>query len=197
MTTHLLPLGSIPYNSVTLPLSSPNGMYLASETGFAPAIETINASFRATVPVATQVEVFAIAPPPIPEDASSSMISKIGELEAPMLLGRSANNRGFIVEQPQENGSRWIGFVEWETGKLTWIADDNHVNAYAALGSLDSANVIAWVRRPPDDLHFELVIKRGDSIETTSLPEAEYLFPTWTEDGVMHSLHLSWVMMQR
>ncbi|MGI9014610.1 MAG: hypothetical protein ACR2GY_10225 [Phycisphaerales bacterium] len=195
-TIHLLPLGTIPFNQATLPLVSPDGMFIASETGLAPAIETINASFRAIVPTATRVEVFAIAPPPLPSD-SSSMIAKIGELEAPMLLGRSANNLGFIVEQPQQNGSRWIGFVEWKTGELTWIAQDTYVNAYAALGRSDSADLVAWVRRRPDDAHFELVIRRGEVIETSLPPldpaaledasvplqTVEYLFPTWSDGG--------------
>ena len=181
-STHLVPIGVIPFNRATLPIVSPDGRFVATEVGGAPDVPTSHADYRATVPENTGVEIYALSPTDNPQELTSK-ITLIATLNAPLLLGRSANLRGFTVEAPQPNGSRWIGFVEWETGNLTWLVQDAYINAFAALGSGDGIDKLAWSRRTIEGKHFELVVRDETGEWTHDTENADWLYPTWTIRG--------------
>jgi hypothetical protein len=96
------------------------------------------------------------------------------------MLGRSYDADGFLIEAPQVDGSRWIGYVAWRTGELTWLVSDEFVNAFGCLGP---DGRLAWSRRSADaddDAHFELVIRHGERQWTLHSPRESWLMPTWS-----------------
>jgi hypothetical protein len=194
---HIRALGVVPYDMSALPLVSPDGRFVATQFGAPPTIATRDAAPGATVPGGTRVAIYRLE---AREDFNQEL-PLVSVLEEPLLLGRSCNDEGFLVESPREDGSRWIGFVGWESRELEWIVADDNVNAFAALGPNER---IAWSRRPIERGPFELVVQImggqftiggevPDAIEetatspdhqiSTSPPGADWLAPTWSETG--------------
>ncbi len=101
----------------------------------------------------------------------------------PVLLGRSCDSEGFLVESPREDGSRWIGRASWETGRITWLVSDEYVNAFAALGP---DGRLAFSRRAKDDAQFELVVRHGDREWSYATPKQSWLMPIFSgrDDGL-------------
>ena len=175
--TQVLPLGFIPYDNMTLPLVSPDGRYLATQTGVAPNWDTILARPEADVPYATRIEIYEVG------KRWGDNPNLKHALDVPVLLGRACDSDGFLVEAPREDGSRWIGRVNWQTGELRWLINDNAVNAFAILGP---AGRIAWSRRAVEDEHFDLVIRRDSLQFTIESTGNDWLMPTWSgrDDGL-------------
>lgn len=123
----VLPLGSVAYDGQVLPLVSPDGRFAAVQQGEAPSWQAILAADHASPPMRTRLARF---------DITGREPRRLdGEVDLPpgLLLGRSADTRGFLVEAPQPDGSRWIGKVAWVSGALSWLVRDGSVNAHAFL----------------------------------------------------------------
>jgi hypothetical protein len=177
----VLPLGAVPYDNFSLPIVSPDGRYIATQSGAPPTIETAIAAPGSDVPVATQVEIYRLSY----EREPPARHRLVG---SGLLLGRSCNTRGFLVEAPQADGSRWIGFVTWESGDLTWLVTGEAVNAFASLGPLGQ---LAWSQQGPDAAHFDLVVRLGTSEWTVASQGDEWLMPHWSGKGDnLFGLHL-------
>jgi hypothetical protein len=177
----VLPLGSVVYDGQVLPLVSPDGRFLAVEAGEAPTWETLLARPGAIAPMRTSLAVYDItAPTPRP-------ITFGQPLPAGLVLGRAADDRGFLVEAPRPDGSRWIGRVEWLSGRFDWIVQDDLVNAHAVLTPDGS---MVYSRRDVRAGRAELVLRRPDGTEDArSEPDESYLFPTASSDtGVIFTL---------
>jgi hypothetical protein len=175
VTAHVQRRGTIPYDNMTLPLVSPDGQYVATHRGLAPTWATLLAEPGAAVPAATRIEIYRL--PDNEEDAPQvqAIVEEAG------LLGRACTDDGFLIESPQDNGSRWIGLASWETGQVSWlIADDRAVSAFATMGA---DGRLAWSSRPVDGGHFDLMIRRG--AEEWRLPGqgGDWLMPTWSGAG--------------
>ena len=56
----VLPMGVVPYDNMTLPIVSPSGRFLATQSGVDPTWETILAEPGASVPQATVVEIYEL-----------------------------------------------------------------------------------------------------------------------------------------
>ena len=171
--TAVLPLGTVPYDEFALPLVSPSGRFIATETGAAPEWSTVLADPDAVVADATSVEIHEI-------DLEGGIRHRV-TLPDPVILGRGCDAQGFLVEWQRVDGTRWIGKTDWVTGETRWLVDDDAVNAFAALGP---DGQLAWSRRPVDGDYFELVVRRGDGFEwSVTVDEEDYLFPTWSGQG--------------
>ncbi|MFN7022585.1 MAG: hypothetical protein ACK4WH_14845, partial [Phycisphaerales bacterium] len=133
------------------------------------------------------------------KDAESSKPSSITLIKWPrpfvsnVVLGRAADNLGFLVEAPQNSGSRWIGRAAWRSGEVEWLVRDSGkgapvVNAHAALAN-DGA--LAYVRRDIDAPAFQLVLRTRTGAAWTDLvhssPDASesYGFPFFSPDGTV------------
>jgi len=173
---HIRALGVVPYDISTLPLISPDGRFLATQFGAAPTIATRDAAPGATVPAGTRIAIYRLEA----RDDLNQELPLVAVLEEPLLLGRSCNDEGFLVESPRDDGSRWIGFVGWESRELEWIVADDNVNAFAALGPNDR---LAWSRRPADGSRFELVVQIMGGQFTIGGDDTDWLVPTWSETG--------------
>lgn len=174
--TVLLPLGTIPYDEFSLPIVSPDGRFMATQTGAPPTWAMVLAQPDATAPEVTRVEIWQTdlrADLPAGQQRQPTLAAIVDQ---PVLLGRSCDENGFLIESPQPDGSRWIGEVTWSTGEITWLIQDEFVNAFASLGP---GGRLAWSRRAVDGDNFELVI-RADRIEwSLGQPGEDWLMPVW------------------
>jgi hypothetical protein len=165
------PRGTIPYDNMTLPIVSPDGRFIATQTGLPASWETILGEPGAIVPWTTRIEIFEL---PAHGNDPAELVATV---EEPALLGRACDDRGFLVEAPQENGARWIGLASWETGAVRWlVADPNLVCAFASLGANGR---LAYSERPVGGDHFDLVVRRGDEEWRLPAQGADWLMPTW------------------
>lgn len=184
----LLPLGVIPFDGFALPLISPDGRYAATQTGAPPDWPTALAETGQAPPYATVIEIhrFDVRLDIPPTERLPPQ--RIAKVDLPSLLGRTCDRDGFLIEAPQEDGSRWIGEVAWETGAIQWLVQDSAVNAFAAL---ESDGRLAWCRRAKDSDRFDLVV-RDPAGEQWSLPGAggDWLMPVWSSMGNgLYALH--------
>ena len=169
-------LGSVPYDNFTLPLVDPLGRYIATEAGIAPVRDTALAAPGAPVPEATRVETYRLDP----IENSVAQQAVVGE---PVVLGRSCDQFGVLVEAQRHDGSRWIGKAAWETGEIEWLVQDGNVNAFASLGPQGQ---LAWSRRNAQG-DFDLVVRHRDGRQWNLNSSGDsWLLPTWSgrDDGL-------------
>jgi hypothetical protein len=183
----VLPLGAVPYDNLALPIVSPDGRYVATQTGVPPTWSAVLAEPGAEVPGATQIEIYEL-------DRREGVANKdrrpptlVTTMSQPALLGRSCDASGFLVEVPREDGSRWIGTTSWKTGEILWLITDEQVNAFASLGP---GGRLAWSRRAPDAEKFDLVVRHAATEWSISAGKETWLLPTWTQSGRLFSLAL-------
>jgi hypothetical protein len=170
----LLPLGSIPYDALVLPISSPSGRFLATHENEAPTWPTLLAADDACVPTSTRLSIFALS------DTGLEPVAPVEPLPPGLILGRAADDEGFLVEAPQPDASRWIAKVSWVSARLTWLVRSNHVNAHAVLLP---DNTILYTRRAIAGLHSALVLRRPDGAESVvDNPAFAFAFPIATRD---------------
>lgn len=174
----ILPLGTVPYDGFALPIIRPDGRAVATQTGHRPSWPTVLAEPVAVVPRGSAISVYDLSW----VDGEASHRFTINE---PAILGRSCDQRGFLIESPRSDGSRWIGYVAWETGAIQWLVADDHVNAFAALGR---EGQLAWSRRAQDAEHFDLVIRTAKNEWTIAAEGDDWLMPTFS--GVGHGLFI-------
>jgi hypothetical protein len=170
------PLGSVPYDGQVLPLVSPDGRFLATQTGLAPSWELILAVPGVTETPGVRPLVYDLSQQPAAEVAPAN------PLPPGLMLGRSADTRGYLVENPRPDGSRWIGRVDWLTGEVAWAANDAAVNAHATLTPDGS---VVWSRRSTgagDEARSELVVRSAEGVATLADPDWSFMFPTIGDD---------------
>lgn len=173
--TNLLPCGTVPYDGESLPLSSPNGQFIAVQTGAAPTLETLLATAASSVPLATSISIYRLVDDP----EESVLLEPLTMLGEGIMLGRSADATGFTVEAPQADGTRWIGKASW-TGEIEWLVRDQYCNAFAALGP---GGRLAYVRRGPLETQFSLIVRHGSSTTEIADAGADWLLPTFDSTG--------------
>lgn len=151
------PLGPVPYDGLTLPLISPDGTWLITQTGSIPPWEAVLAEPGSAPVPGNAVQVFRIGEgqpqrvswPVANEGDSQSLPSTAG-----LLLGRCAGDGWVLVEKPNEDGSRWIGRLDCTSGQLQWLVQGKTVNAHALL--LRDGTLV-YTRRNTDQASSELV----------------------------------------
>ena len=164
-------IGSLPWNSTILPLVSPDGHWLATSSG-KPASSAARIGLPgATPPLGSRLEIWEVL-------AGHSGLREHAALELPLVLTDAADNEGFLVEAPQSNGSRWIGKVDWRTSELTWLVDDDAVNAMPVIGPRGR---LAWCTRQRDEKRFSLAVQfPGSGTFEVSANRGEWLLPMWS-----------------
>lgn len=169
-------IGRIPYDGLALPLVSPDGRFLAAQVGPAPAWDALLSQPGAFVPAATRLSVWHIS------DGARPLEPVSGPEKLPMglLLGRSGNQDGYLVESPRPDGSRRIGMVDWVGAKLTWLVDDSGTNAFATLGP---SGQLVYSRLDPTTDRWALIVRpRAES------SAGEYAAESRTDESLVFPL---------
>lgn len=147
------PVGGIPFDGQTLPLISPDARFLATQTGDAPDWPTILAQNGASPPTRTRIEIYDLTKEPI------RRIKLADSLPAGAMLGRAATTTSFLVEVPRPDASRWIGAVDFATGKFRWLVQGDTVNAHAIpLNWSGPPERLLFTRRNINDVTSHLVL---------------------------------------
>jgi hypothetical protein len=171
-------VGSVPWNATILPLLSPDGRWIATSTGTPPSNAARMGLPGARPPIGSKIEIWEVL-------TGHAGIRQQHSIELPFVLTDSADDEGFLVESPQSNGSRWIGKVDWRTAEVTWLVDDDHVNAMPSIGPRGR---LAWCVRERDEKRFSLAVRfaTGQSF-TVPTKRAEWLLPMWSSRSAMLS----------
>jgi len=169
-------LGDLPAVNSVIPLLNPSGTRIAVSVGPEPSMTTRLAMPDAPVPSKSSVAIWEILP-------GRGGLREMIQLEAPLLLTDTADETGFLVERPNEDGSRWIGKVDWFTGDIDWLVAEDVVAAFPSLGRNGR---LAWSERAVDGTDFDLVIRfttPGDTHRETVVPhtDGDWLFPSWSK----------------
>lgn len=169
----LRPMGFVPTDGVTLPLLSPSGRFMAAQTGVAPDLATALARRGQRPPLASRIAIYRIDP---------RGLVRLGETDGGLILGRAADDRGFLVESVRPDGARWIGRVDWGTRETEWLVQDAKVNAFATLGP---GGLLAYSARAIADRNFDLVVRGGEGEPRTLAGEGvrSFILPCFSEDG--------------
>jgi len=182
----LHPVGVVPFAGPMLPLSSPSGEFLAVPQGAPVPWPAVLAEMGglgsgggpgAPTDPLSRIRAYAIKPRAAVEFTWSASLPR------GLVLGRSCDDRGFLVEAPQADGSRWIGKVAWSDGRLVWLVQGAEVNAHAALGP---GNQLAFTSRPAAGGPADIVVLQ-DSAVATRIPapaDASFFAPWFAEDGL-------------
>jgi hypothetical protein len=165
-------IGAIPWNSTILPLLSPGGQWIATSSGNTPSNAMQMALPGASVPDDAKIEIWEIL-------ASRRGVRLQNTINGSVLLTDSADNEGFLVESPRADGSRWIGKIDWQTGKLQWLVQDDNVNTMPSLGPRGR---LAWCVRTQQEIELSLAIRFQDEREFVLPPnKGEWLLPMWSD----------------
>jgi hypothetical protein len=181
-------LCAVPYDGFTLPLVSPDGRWLAVQTGVAPEWPTLLAAQDARIPMASGLEIWFLG---------DAVGTRVATGPSGVVLGRSADREGFLVEEMLDDGSRRIGKIAWPREAATsgvaparpvgvepeWLIDDGMVNAFAALGPDGS---IAWCSRDVKETGFTLRVRTATAaFDIPPGPEQSWMLPVFADDGRM------------
>lgn len=169
-------IGEVPFDGQVLPILSPSGRYLATQTGEAPDWATITGAPGQAVSARTQVAAYDLSSSP------PRLIRWREQLPTGSLLGRSADEAGFLIEQVRPNASRRIGKVSWASGEVTWLTNDGEIAAGATLVQSQSAASFVTAAREQNDPRQSLVLRGRGGSDLRNEPQISYSMPTATSD---------------
>jgi hypothetical protein len=162
------PLPAVNTDGFVLPLLSPDGSGLAWQSRSNADWPTLLAQPESTRALVATVEGR--------RDAQTWTVNE------PLLLGRSAQTQGLLVESPRDDGARWIGLVGWDGSGPTWLVQDAAVNAFATVGPRGE---LVWCRREPGAREFDLIAQRPEGRIDWPRREGEsWMMPVVAADGV-------------
>lgn len=173
----LLTLGPVEYDGLILPIISPDARFIATQLGPTPDWRTILAERDAPQPPG-EVRILRIAPQQSPPLLTTHTLPR------GTILGRAANARGFLIEQPAAGRAplaphpphtRRIGLAEWETGHIDWLTDEATDCAFGVLGPRGE---LAFSQRTPGDSQWSLILRDAEGIEhIAAISGASIVFP--------------------
>ncbi len=187
ITVAVRPLGSVPFDGLTLPLTSPNGRFIAAQHGPTPGWPAVLAEPSpegSAVPVQLRISAFVL---PGEQAGSLSELEWPHPLPSGLLLGRSCNDSGFLVESPRPDGSRWIGLVDWLSGELTWLVGPSDPAAVTCFATFGTNGELAFCRAASPGKPFDLVVRTtpSDAATESVLPapaDCTLVCPTFSAD---------------
>ncbi|HYD02041.1 MAG TPA: hypothetical protein VEB22_12505, partial [Phycisphaerales bacterium] len=163
LAASIKPLGTIPYDGLTLPLVTPDGRWVVTQTGPLPPWEAVLAEPGAVPLPANAIAAFEVIDGALMPAAWNVASAAADAADPPpplategLLLGRCAGDGWVVVEQPNADGSRWIGRLMLKTGTVEWLVQGEDVNAQALL--LRNGTLI-FARRSKSQAESVLVIR--------------------------------------
>ncbi|MBI1303634.1 MAG: hypothetical protein GC172_07580 [Phycisphaera sp.] len=175
-----LQLGTVETDGFTLPVISPNGRFLAVQTGEPPDLATALARPGQRPPRASRIALYRL---------DERGIVRLGETGAGFVLGRAADDTGVLIESPRPDGARWIGRIRWgaprgsEGYEPEWLVQDGRVNAFATLGPDDA---LAYATRDVRDRAFDIVVRtEGRTLRIGGDGLRSHVYPALGPDGAL------------
>lgn len=163
------PRGVVPYDGMVLPLISPDGRFLATQSGMPPTWATLLAQPSSEPPTGLRIGVYDLSAPGLSELPAAEPIPE------GVMLGRSCDTTGYLVEWPRPDGSRWIGKASWTSSRVSWVAQGSEVNAH---GVLLPGGGVAYTRRSTSSPVTELVVRSpSGGWAALSEPNAAFALP--------------------
>lgn len=180
----LKPVGQFSYDGHQLPLVSPDGSFLVIQDGLAPSWPTILSEDDATPSSESRLSTFNLTVSP-PTQVPLSPDMPLG-----VILGRSANTEGYLVEWPRDDGARWIGLAQWSGSSVQWLVRGASINAHAVL---DHAGGLVYTRRAPGSDRAVLVLQTPAGHTSIKEPdEGTFAYPVAIPGGeVLYTFRLS------
>lgn len=177
-------LGAITYDGQVLPVTSASGRLIAAQEGQAPEWATLLAVDGAPPALETRVAAYRVT------DVAIERIDWPLQPEPGLLLGRGADDEGFLVESAVTGAARAIGKVNWTTGAVSWLSGVPTEGVIAANGVLLLDGSVAFVRRRTGDTVAELVVRARDGSESARRdPSGTYSYPIASDTpGVLFAL---------
>ena len=114
------PLGRITYDGLTMPIVSPDGRFLAAQTGEAATWDVLLGAPASGTPRNAAVAVYRI-------DGKATEPVDLAEATDGLLLSRSADESEFLAEWPKADGTRSIVAVDWVTGRRRVVVHGPHM----------------------------------------------------------------------
>jgi hypothetical protein len=167
-------IGTVPFDGQVLPLISPSGRYLATQTGEAPDWPSLLGARGQSVSMRTSVEAYDLASSP------PRRISWTEDLPPGSLLGRSADEAGFLIERVLPDATRRIGKVSWASGGVTWLTAEGDLAAAGTLLPPGSAAAAVFTLRELGDDQRRLMIRGRGGVDIRAEPGVSYHMPTAT-----------------
>jgi hypothetical protein len=173
--------GPVEYDGLSVPIVSPDGLFIAAQDAPAPPREQ---RLAIDVPRPTRPGSYAtVSISPLTSGIGGVQTSvEVFDLNAPILLGRDASAEGVLIESPRPDGSRWIGVAIWtqEAAQVRWLVRNDAVCAHAVFAD---AGAILYSRRTGPGARFALVHRERDGAERSlTMPDADLVFPLVAPD---------------
>lgn len=169
-------IGTVPFDGQVLPVISPDGRYLATQTGEAPDWPSLLGSRGQSVSMRTRVEAYDLSANP------PRRISWTQDLPSGCLLGRSADDSGFLIERILPDATRRIGKVSWATGAVSWLSAEGDLAAAGTLLPPGSGASSVLTLREPSEEQRRLMIRNRSGVDIRAEPGVSYQMPTATTD---------------
>lgn len=184
VSVNVAPIGEIEYNGLQLPLVAPDGKRAVSQVGTAPDWGTVIGEPNA--PLAPAATFLA-------HTLNREGLRVIEWVEQPppgSMLGRMADDEGFLIEWPRDDGSRWIGKSNWATGSTRWLVQGTDCNMH---GVLTPTGELLFVRRTNADNRMSLVLKSADGSELSRFADdGDYMAPlAYMAEDIIYALRAS------
>jgi len=173
--------GSVSYDGLSVPVVSPDGLFIAAQDAPAPPREQ---RLAIDVPRPARSRAYATVSilPLVSGIGGQPSGVEIFDLDAPILLGRDASAEGVLIESPRPDGSRWIGVATWsqEAAQIRWLVRTEHVAAHAVFAD---AGAILYSKRAGPGSRFTLAHRdRSGTERALSMPDADLVFPLVAPD---------------
>lgn len=159
--------GVLPWDRFTLPTISPNGLHAAVQLGDVPPMDVLVGTDNTPV-ISTSIELHLLDP------LQGRRTAPLHIDHRGLLISRVADNFGVFVEYPHGNRGRWIGRIDWSTGTIRWLVDDEAINAFPTINAIGD---LAWSRREQGDERFHLVIETSLGKKTIDDGKSDWLLP--------------------
>ena len=162
-------VGVLPWDRFTLPVFSPDGIHTAVQLGTPPSFAILAGTNNNPVE-STTIELHVLDPVQ-GRQTSPLIIDQQG-----LILSRAANDSVIFVESPKGALGRWIGQIDWETGVVEWLVDDDEINTFP---TTNLRNDLAWSRRAQDENRFHLVVRTNQHQRTIDDGTSDWVFPSF------------------
>ncbi len=190
VAVELRPIGVVPFDGLVLPIISPDGRFLATQTGTAPTWDTLLATNRQAPADGTRIEAYDIS-----QGRPARLSWPEGAGPPPgAILGRNGDDEGFLIESPRPDGARWVGRIAWVKAGVDWLQQRNATISCAVVAPREEA--VAWIERddrvPVPHMYIKRQERKSDFMMPARDPVGELAFPSLSNGGRrVYAFHFS------